>query len=62
MGERAFVLPRFPVEVEGADSAELGEGCIEDDYVDVVAEINPDDDEEAEIRANDGGVQIIECF
>lgn len=56
MGERAFVLLGLPVEVEGANGAELGEGCIENGKVDVVAEVNPDQDKEAEIGADDGGV------
>ena len=52
----------FPVEFEGANSAEGGEGGIEDDEVDVVAEVDPDADEEGEEGEYEGGVEVVEGF
>lgn len=51
-----------PVEFEGAEGLELREDCVEDDEVDVVAEVGPDADEEAEVGDRDGGVEVIEGF
>lgn len=62
MAEAGFVLLAGPVEFEGAEGLELGDGRVEDYEVDVVAEVGPDGDEEAEIGDCDGGVQVVEGF
>lgn len=62
MREGAFILLPVPVELVGAEGAELGEGCVENDEVDVVAEVGPDEDEEAEVGDCDGGGEVVEGF
>ena len=62
MAERAFILLGVPVEFEGANSAEGGEGGVEDDEVDVVAEVDPDADEEGEEGEDEGGVKVVQGF
>lgn len=52
----------LPVELVGADGAEGGEGCPEDVKVQVVAEVEPDADEETEVGTCDGGVEVVEDF
>ena len=44
----------FPVEFVGADGAEAGQSCPEDVQIQVVAEVEPDGDEEAKVRSGDG--------
>ncbi len=60
--EKALELPGLPVELERANGAELGEGRVEDGEVDVVAEVDPDEDEEAKVGADDRGVEVVEGF
>lgn len=50
----AFVLLGFPVEFVGADGAEAGQSCPEDVQIQVVAEVEPNTDEEAKVWASDG--------
>lgn len=55
----------FPVQGEGSHGAEGTGGEAdggEDDEVDVVAQVDPDEDEEAEIWHCDGGVDVVESF
>ena len=59
LADPAFVLLGVPIEVEGADGAEGGEGGVEDDEVDVVAEVDPDADEESEEGEDEGGVEVV---
>ena len=58
----AFILLGLPIELEGADGAESGEDGVEDYEVHVVAEVDPDADEEGEVGEDDGGVYVIEGF
>lgn len=58
----AFVLLRLPVKLEGADGAEGGEDGVEDYEIHVVAEVDPDADEEGEVGQDEGGVYIVEGF
>lgn len=60
--KRGLVLLGLPIELERAYGAEIGEGRVEEDQVDVVAQVDPDEDEEAEVGSDDGGVEVIECF
>ena len=62
MRDPAFVLLRFPIELVRTDACEFGKGREEDTEVYVVAEVNPDADEEAEIGDYDGRVQVVEGF
>ena len=62
MANPALVLLRLPVQIEGANRAELRDSGPEDEEVNVVPEIDPDEDEEAKVGANNGGVKIVECF
>ena len=62
MADPAFILLGVPVEFEGADGAEGGEGGVEDDEVDVVAEVDPDADEEGEKGEYEGGVEVVQGF
>ena len=41
---------------------EFGDGGPEDAKVEVVAEVDPDGNEEAEVGADDDGVEVVECF
>lgn len=65
LADPAFVLLRVPVEGEGAH---VGEGApgeddgADDEEVEVVAEVDPDADEEGEVRDGDGGGEVVECF
>ena len=59
MGNPAFILLRVPVELEWADGLEGCEDCPEDGKVEVVAEVDPYEDEGDEIRADDGGVEVV---
>ncbi len=60
--EPALVLARLPVDLEGADGLELGQDGVEDAQVDVVAEVGPDEDEEAEVGPAVDGVEVVEGF
>lgn len=62
MGDPALVLLGLPIELEGSDGAEFGEGRVEDGQIDVVAQVDPHEDEEAKVGADDGGVEVVECF
>ena len=62
MTDPAFVLLGVPVELEGTNGAEGGEGGVDDDEIDVVPEVDPDADEEAEPREDERGVQVVEGF
>lgn len=58
----ALVLLRLPVQLEGPDSAELGEDGPEDLQVQHMSEVNPDSDERGEIGSRDDRVEVIESF
>ena len=60
MADPALVLLGFPVEFVGTDCGEGGHGGVDDDQVDVVAEVGPDAGEEAEIGDCDWGVEVIQ--
>ena len=60
--EEALELTGLPVELKGADGAEFRESCVEDGQIDIMAEVDPDEDEEAEIGADDGGIKVVESF
>lgn len=62
MTDPAFVLLGVPVQVKGADGGVGGGDAVEDDDVDVVAEVDPDGDEEAEVWGDDVGVEVGESF
>ena len=49
----------IPIEFERPDASEGGEGGVEDDEVDVVAEVDPDTDEEGEPGEDEGGVEVV---
>ena len=54
LAEATLVLLGFPVEVEGTNGGEGGEDGEKDDEVDVVAEVDPDTDEEGEVGDREG--------
>lgn len=56
----ALVLLGLPVELERAHGAELGQGRVEDGQVDVVAQVDPDEDEDTKVGADDGRVKVVE--
>jgi hypothetical protein len=58
----AFVLFGFPVEFVGADSFEFIEFGPEYFEVEVMAEVDPCEDEEGEVRADEGVVEVVEGF
>lgn len=59
----ALVLLRVPVQFERTDGGEFAiDHGPEDAEVDVVAEVSPDEDEEAKVRANDGGIKVVQGF
>ena len=61
----ALVLLGVPIEDEVADSAEGArrqEDFGQDDEVDVVPEVGPDEDEEGEVVDCDGGLDVVEGF
>lgn len=62
MTEGGFVLLAGPVEFERAEGLKLREGCVEDDEINVVAEVGPDADEETKVGDGDGGVEVVEGF
>lgn len=59
LADPALVLLCFPVELPGADGAEGGEDGVEDAQVEVVAQVAPDQHEEEEVGAYDGGVDVV---
>ena len=60
--EAAFVLFLFPIQREGADGAELGQVGVEDAQVEVVPGVDPDADEDGEVRADDPVIEVVEGF
>lgn len=62
MRDPTLVLLSLPVELKGTDGAEGGEGGVDDEEIDVVAEIDPDQDEEGEERDHDWGGNVVERF
>lgn len=62
MRDPTLVLLSLPVELEGTDGTEGGEGGVDDEEIDVVAEIDPDQDEEGEERDHDWGGDVVERF
>lgn len=62
LADPALVLLRVPVEDVGADGGEFGEGGVQDAEVEVVAQVDPDADEEGEVGDDDGGVDVVEAF
>lgn len=62
MTDPAFVLLGVPIELEGANGSEGGEGRVEDNKVDIVAQVDPGADENGEVWEDQRGVEIIEGF
>ena len=65
MADPAFVLLGVPVEGEGADGGEGAEGVddgVQDEDVEVVAQVDPDADKEGEVGDRDGGGDVVEGF
>ena len=62
MADPTLVLLSLPIEFEGPDGTEFGRCCVKNREVDVVAQVDPDEDEEEEVRANDDGIQVIQGF
>lgn len=58
----ALVLLGVPIELEGADGSEGSGNGVEDDNIDVVAEVDPDGNEDAEVRGDDSKVEVGEGF
>lgn len=52
----------FPIEIEGANGGEGGGDAVEDEDVDVVAEVDPDEDEGGEVGGYDAEVEVGEGF
>ncbi len=59
MREFAFVVSGFPVEEEGANGAKFGEDGVQDAEVEVVAGVDPDEDEEGEVGAYERVVEVV---
>lgn len=62
LGDPALVLLGVPVELEGADGAEFGEGGVDDEEVEVVPAVGPDAGEESEVGGDEGGGEVVEEF
>ena len=62
LADPAFVLLRHPVQLVGADGLEFGEGRVDDEEVEVVAVVGPDEDEGAEVGDYDWGGDVVEQF
>lgn len=60
LADPALVLLGDPVELKGADGAELGEEGDEDLDVDDVAEVDPDADEAEKVRCDEEVVEVVE--
>jgi hypothetical protein len=60
--ERRFVLLGCPVKDVGANGLEFVELGPEDAEVEVVAQVDPGADEETEVGADEGVVEVIEGF
>ncbi len=60
--ERTFVLFGFPVEFVGPDGFEFIELRPEYSQVEVMAKVDPCEDKEGEIGADEGVVEVIEGF
>lgn len=56
----ALVLLGGPVELKGADSAELGKEGVDDAQVEVMAHVDPDGHEEGKVRALERAVDVVE--
>lgn len=62
VGNPALVLLRLPVELVRPNRLELVESGPEDAEVEIVAQVEPDEDEECEIRSHQGVIQVVEDF
>lgn len=62
LAEPAFVLLRLPVELERSHILEIGEHGGEDDQIDVMPQVRPDDHEDGEEWDDDGGGDVVEGF
>jgi hypothetical protein len=62
MRQLAFILFRRPIEFVGPNRLELVELGIKNSEVQVMPEINPSADEEGEIGANEGMIEVVEGF
>ena len=60
LGNPALVLLGGPVELEGPARGEVGEDGDQDAQVDVVAQVDPDADEEDKVGDRDGRAEIVE--
>ena len=58
LADPTFILLRDPIQIKGSNGAELGEGGVKDYKVEVVAAVDPDADEEGEVRDGDGGIEV----
>lgn len=62
LADPAFILLSIPVELKRADGGEGSGDAVEDDDVDVMAEIDPHGDEGGEIGGYDAKIQVREGF
>ena len=62
LAEPAFVLLRLPVELVRTHILEIGEHGGEDDEIDVMPQVCPDDHEDGEEGDDDGGGDVVEGF
>lgn len=60
--ERALVLLGGPIQFIGADGFEFVELGVEDAQVQVVAQVDPGDNEEAEVGPDKGMIEVVEGF
>ena len=58
----AFILLRLPVELIRPNGLEFVEFGIDDAQIEIVTLVDPDEDEEGEVRSDKGVVEIVEGF
>lgn len=62
MTEVPLILLGLPDNAVWSDGLELIPFGEQDAEVEVVAHVDPDDDEEAEVGTDEGVVDVVECF
>lgn len=62
MGQLTLVLFRLPVQFIGTNSLELVELGEEDEYIEVVTQVYPDENKKGEVRSDKRMVEIVEGF
>jgi len=58
----AFVLLSLPIQLERANRTKFGKRGPEDPEIEIVPEVDPDTNKEGEIRADNDGIEVVECF